>query len=63
MIAFYYVYGGYNPADILSKHWSYTQIWGLFQPLLLLMGDTIELLHLELKRDSGQKKEGSEINW
>ena len=56
MVAFYRVYGGYNPADILSKNWSYTHIWGLLQPLLFCMGYTMEFLDLELNRDGGQEK-------
>jgi len=35
MVAFYYLPGTINPADILSKHWGYTQIWSMLQPLFL----------------------------
>ena len=56
MVDFYYVYGGDNPSDILSKYWSYTKVWGLLQTLLFWMGDTTDLLNLELKRDNGQEK-------
>jgi len=44
MIAFYYLPGQINPADILSKHWGYTQIWSMLQPLLFWQGDTANLL-------------------
>jgi hypothetical protein len=27
MIGFYFIPGDMNPADILSKHWGYSQIW------------------------------------
>jgi hypothetical protein len=27
MIGFYFIPGNSNPADILSKHWGYAQIW------------------------------------
>ena len=33
-----------NPADILSKHWGYSQIWPTLRPVLFWMGDTAELL-------------------
>ena len=56
VVAFYRVYGIYKPSEILSKNWSYNQIWGLLQPLLFCMGDTMEFLDLELKRDDGQGK-------
>ena len=56
MDAFYHVYGGDKPADILSKHWSYTKIWGLLQPLLFWMGDTMDFMDLELNMDCGQGK-------
>jgi len=44
MIAFIYLPGEINPADILSKHWGYTQIWSMLQPLLFWQGDTASLL-------------------
>ena len=56
MVEFYHVYGVDNPADILSKHWSCTNIWKILQPLLFWMGDNTDFLHLELNRDGGQEK-------
>ena len=35
-----HVAGEHNPADILSKHWGYQQIWPLLQPILFWQGDT-----------------------
>jgi hypothetical protein len=40
---FHHVASGDNPADILSKQWSYTQAWSLLQPLLFWEGDTLDL--------------------
>ena len=38
-----------NPADILSKHWGYQQVWtSTLRPLLFWMGDTEVLLEQEL---------------
>ena len=40
MFLSYYVYGGDNTANIISKYWSYTKIWKLLQLLILWMEDT-----------------------
>ena len=42
MLAFLYIEGSKNPADILSKHWGYSQIWPLLRVLLFKHGDTAE---------------------
>ena len=43
VISIYHLAGEYNPADILSKHWSYAKIWRILQPILFYSGDTAEL--------------------
>jgi hypothetical protein len=40
MIAFYHVTGMRNPADILSKHWAYADVWKTLQPSVFWKGDT-----------------------
>ena len=35
--------GKYNPADIMSKHWGYQQIWTMLKPILFYHRDTAEL--------------------
>ena len=40
--AYVWLNGKDNPADILSKHWSYGSVWQLLQPLLFWEGDTLE---------------------
>ena len=40
MLALYHIPGEMNPADILSKHWGYQQIWSIMQPILFWSGDT-----------------------
>ena len=40
IIRFHHIPGSTNPADILSKHWCYTSVWPMLQPLLFWMGDT-----------------------
>jgi hypothetical protein len=38
MIGFYFIPGNINPADILSNHWGYSQIWHQLKALLFLEG-------------------------
>ena len=40
IILFFHVRGKLNPADILSKHWSYANVWPLMKPILFWQGDT-----------------------
>ena len=40
IVSFYHIDGPENPADILSKHWGYQQVWPLLKPLLFTYGDT-----------------------
>ena len=39
-MSLYHIPGEKNPADILSKHWGYSQIWPLLRPILFWQGDT-----------------------
>ena len=39
-VGFYFLPGCDNPADILSKHWSYASNWNNLQCLLFWKGDT-----------------------
>ena len=43
MIHFSFINGNINPADILSKHWGYSQVWPQLKPLLYWYGDTIDI--------------------
>jgi Reverse transcriptase (RNA-dependent DNA polymerase) len=40
MVGFYFINGEHNPADILSKHWGYSQVWTQLRALLFWTGDT-----------------------
>jgi hypothetical protein len=44
ILTFQHINGAVNPADILSKHWSYQQIWPMLQALLFWQGDTDPLI-------------------
>ena len=43
-ISFHHIAGTMNPADILSKHWGYQQVWSFLQPILFWQGDTLDLI-------------------
>ena len=43
MIGFYFIPGQHNPADILSKHWGYSQVWPQLRTLLFWKGDTQDI--------------------
>ena len=47
IISFFHIPGKENPADILSKHWGYQQIWKVLQPILFWNGNTARLLEEE----------------
>jgi hypothetical protein len=44
ILGYYWIDGKDNPADIVSKHWGYQQVWQLLQPLLFYSGNTGDLL-------------------
>jgi hypothetical protein len=41
MVNFQFLPGQLNPADILSKHWGYSQVWTRLKALLFWYGDTL----------------------
>ena len=49
---FYHIEGAKNPADILSKHWGYSDVWRNLQVLLFWQGDTMDLCSEEDYVDS-----------
>ena len=50
-LTYRYLPGKDNPADILSKHWGYQQVWSLLQPLLFWQGDTMDLVQEDTKEE------------
>jgi hypothetical protein len=44
IVAFYFIPGEINPADILSKHWGYAQIKERLKSLLFWKGDTADII-------------------
>jgi hypothetical protein len=60
ILGYYWIDGKANPADIVSKHWGYQQIWHLLQPILFYSGNTNDLLvgeRTKLKGSSVAKEE------
>ena len=47
IVAFYHIAGEANPADILSKHWGYSQVWPLLKAVMFWQGDTIDMVDLQ----------------
>jgi hypothetical protein len=45
VLGYYWIDGKANPADIVSKHWGYPQVWHLLKPILFYSGDTADLIH------------------
>ena len=43
-IIFKHLVGTSNPADILSKHWGYRDVWPLLRTILFFRGDTINAI-------------------
>ena len=43
MIVFTFIPGWLNPADILSKHWSYKDVWQSLKAILFWKGDTADI--------------------
>jgi hypothetical protein len=39
ILGYYWIGAKMNPADIVSKHWAYPQIWHLLKPLLFYSDD------------------------
>ena len=43
IVLFHHIRGEKNPADILSKHWGFPQVWPVLKPLLFWLGDTSDI--------------------
>jgi hypothetical protein len=44
IFGYYWIDGKRNPADIVSNHWGYQQIWHLLKTLLFYSGNTLDLV-------------------
>ena len=57
-VSFHFLPGYLNPADTLSKHWGYQQVWPVLQPILFWRGDTGKLIAMD--NAASKAKEGSD---
>jgi hypothetical protein len=55
ILGFYWIDGKLNPADIVSKHWSYPQVWHLLKPLLFYSGDPRDRIE-PVEKSNGKAK-------
>jgi hypothetical protein len=44
VLSYYWIVGKDSPADVVSKHWGYQQVWQLLKPLLFYSGKTFTLI-------------------
>jgi hypothetical protein len=49
ILGYYWIDGKKNPTDIVSKLWSYPQVWNILKPILFYSGDTKELINPDEK--------------
>lgn len=47
ILRMHHIPGDRNPADILSKHWDFSSVWRVLQPLMFWRGDTAKCTSLE----------------
>ena len=45
VLGYYWIERKKNPSDIVSKHWSYPQVWHLLKPILFYSGNTGNLIN------------------
>ena len=48
-VNFTFLDGRYNPADIMSKHWGYQEVWTMLNLILFFYGDTPAKLYEDQK--------------
>ena len=56
ILGYYWIDGKKNPADIVSKHWGYQQVWTLLKPILFYSGDTLDLIDDDEKTEMENRK-------
>ena len=53
LLGFYHIAGDKNPADILSKHWGFQQVWPQLKALLFWSGETKDISdHIATKENN-----------
>ena len=59
LLGFYHIPGDENPADILSKHWGFQQVWPQLKTLLFWKGETKDIPNDITTKSDPSQKEGS----
>ena len=54
IVSFIHIDGKLNPADMLSKHWRYQQIWPMMKALLFYEGEILDLIDNMLVTTNGE---------
>jgi hypothetical protein len=57
VLGYYWIDGKKNPSDIVSKHWSYPQVWHLLKPILFYSGNTGNLINDAVEENEGENIE------
>jgi hypothetical protein len=55
ILGYYWIDGKLNPADIVSKHWAYPQIWYILKTLLFYSGDPGDLIESDEEKKEDAK--------
>ena len=50
ILRFHHVPGKGNPADVVSKHWSYSKVWPVLRPILFWKGDTAAMADFDVAK-------------
>jgi len=58
LLGFYHIPSDKNPADILSKHWGYQQVWPQLKALLFWQGDTKAINCLTIAKHGARPSTG-----
>ena len=56
VISYFWIDVKNNPADIVSEHWTYPQVWHLIQPILFCSGDTSGFMQEIIQEQKEVKK-------
>ena len=58
ILTFHHINGKDNPADILSKHWAFPDVWPVLRPILFWKGNTAECPTTEAKSQNSAELRG-----
>ena len=58
--AIYHIPGSSNPADILSKHWGYSNVWNVLNPPLFWKGDIMDIVNTDTPKNESTSNSSSD---